>query len=42
MTYNLIHTPGIDDVYESTTAYQYNYKTRYPVKVINGEQFIYA
>jgi hypothetical protein len=40
-TYNFVLTPGIDDVYESTTAYQYNYETGYPVKVINGEEFIY-
>lgn len=40
-TSNLVHTPGIDDVHESTTAYQYNHETGYPVKVINGEEFIY-
>ena len=40
-TYNLVHTPGIDDFYESETTYQYNDQTRYPIKVINGEEFIY-
>ncbi len=40
-TYNYALTPGIVDIQESTTAYQYNYETRYPVKVINGEEFIY-
>jgi hypothetical protein len=40
-TYNLVHTPGIDDFYESETAYEYNWQTGYPVRVINGEEFIY-
>lgn len=40
-TYNLVHTPGINDISESTFAYQYNHETGYPVKVINGEEFIY-
>jgi len=40
-TYNLVQTPGIDDFYESEITYQYNDQTRYPVKVINGEEFIY-
>jgi hypothetical protein len=40
-TYNLEHTPGIDDFYESEITYQYNDQTRYPVKVVNGEEFIY-
>jgi hypothetical protein len=40
-SYNYVLTPGIDDIQESTTAYQYNYETGYPVKVINGEEFIY-
>jgi len=40
-TYNFVHTPGIGDFYESTTMYQYNYETGYPIKVINGEEFIY-
>lgn len=40
-TYNLLNTPGIDDINESTIEYQYNHITRYPVRVINGEEFIY-
>lgn len=40
-TNNFVLTPGIVDVYESTTEYQYNHKTGYPIKVINGEEFIY-
>jgi hypothetical protein len=40
-SYNLVQTPGISDYYESETSYQYNYETGYPVKVINGEEFIY-
>jgi hypothetical protein len=40
-TFNLVHTPGIDDSYESETTYEYNSLTRYPVKVINGEEFFY-
>jgi len=38
--YNLVQTPGVDDFNESETTYQYNNVTRYPVKVINGEEFI--
>lgn len=40
-TYNLFSIPGIDDNNESTIEYRYNQITRYPVKVINGEEFIY-
>jgi hypothetical protein len=40
-TYNLLKTPGIDEINESTIEYQYNHITRYPVRVINGEEFIY-
>jgi hypothetical protein len=40
-TYNFVLNPGIVDVSESTTAYQYNFETGYPIKVINGEEFIY-
>lgn len=34
-------SPGIPDNSESETTYKYNKETRYPVKVINGEEFIY-
>ena len=40
-TYNLEHIPGIDDFSESETKYEYNNESGYPVKVINGEEFIY-
>ncbi|MBK7626558.1 MAG: hypothetical protein IPJ16_05050 [Bacteroidales bacterium] len=40
-TYNLLNTPGIDDINETTIEYQYNHITRYPERVINGEEFIY-
>lgn len=40
-TYNFAITPGTVSISESTTEYQYNHKTGYPVKVINGEEFIY-
>ena len=41
-TYNLAPPPGIAGFYESETTYQYNYETGYPVKVINGEEYIYG
>jgi hypothetical protein len=31
----------MDAVSESETSYEYNYGTGYPVRVINGEEFIY-
>ena len=40
-TINYDPSPGIPAVSESTTSYQYNYKTGYPTRVINGEEFIY-
>ncbi|MCX6255733.1 MAG: hypothetical protein NTV31_14850 [Bacteroidia bacterium] len=40
-TYNLEHTSGIDDYSESEIAYEYNHESGYPVKVINGEEYIY-
>jgi hypothetical protein len=40
-SYNLLNTPGIADISESNIEYQYNHITRYPVRVINGEEFIY-
>ncbi len=40
-TINYDPAPGIDAVSESETSYEYNFETGYPVKVINGEEFIY-
>lgn len=40
-TYNLVNTPGIPDFTESEIEYEYNSETGYPIKVINGEEFIY-
>jgi hypothetical protein len=40
-TINYDPSPGIPAVSESTTSYEYNYKTGYPTRVINGEEFIY-
>lgn len=34
-------TPGMPPVYTSETSYEYDEITRYPVRVINGEEFIY-
>ena len=39
--YNYALTPGNVDISESTTEYLYNYETGYPIKVIDGEEFIY-
>jgi hypothetical protein len=33
--------PGMDTASESKTDYKYDYETGYPVRVINGEEFIY-
>ncbi len=33
--------PGVPAYSESTTSYEYNYDTGFPVRVINGEEFIY-
>jgi len=33
--------PGLDAVSISETSYEYNQKTKYPIRVINGEEFIY-
>ena len=33
--------PGIDAVSMSESTYEYNEKTKYPIRVINGEEFIY-
>jgi hypothetical protein len=40
-TINYDPFPGIPAVSESTTSYEYNYKTGYPIRVKNGEEFIY-
>jgi hypothetical protein len=40
-SYNILNTPGINDINETTIEYQYNHITRYPIRVINGEEFIY-
>lgn len=40
-TINYDPAPGIPAVSESTTFYEYNYRTGYPTRVINGEEFIY-
>jgi hypothetical protein len=34
-------SPGINEYSESKTEYEYNTLTGYPVRVINGEEFIY-
>jgi hypothetical protein len=41
ITHNYEPSPGISGFLESTTAYEYNTQTGYPVKVIGGEEFIY-
>ncbi len=38
---NYEHTPGISDTTESTTSYEYNYETGFPVRIKNGEEYIY-
>jgi hypothetical protein len=40
-TFNYDPSPGIPAVNESTISYEYNYRTGYPTRVINGEEFIY-
>jgi hypothetical protein len=40
-TINYDPAPGLDAVSESETSYEYNFETGYPVRVINGEEFIY-
>lgn len=40
-TYNYALTPGTLNFSESTISYEYNHKTGYPVKVVDGEEFIY-
>jgi hypothetical protein len=40
-TINYDPAPGIDAISESEISYEYNYGTGYPVRVIDGEEFIY-
>jgi len=40
-TINYDPAPGLDAVSISETSYEYNQKTKYPIRVINGEEFIY-
>lgn len=40
-TINYEPAPGIPAFSESETSYEYNHVTRYPIRVINGEEFIY-
>jgi hypothetical protein len=40
-SFNYEHTPGIDDYSESEFAYEYDDETRFPVKIKNGEEYIY-
>lgn len=41
ITINYDPAPGIPAYSESTTSYEYNVKTGFPVRVIDGEEFIY-
>jgi hypothetical protein len=40
-TINYDPAPGIDAISESETSYEYNYETGYPIRVKDGEEFIY-
>jgi hypothetical protein len=40
-THNYEPSPGIDEFSETKREYEYNTLTGYPVRVINGEEFIY-
>jgi len=40
-TINYDPSPGIDAVSISESTYEYNEETKYPTRVINGEEFIY-
>lgn len=40
-TINYEPSPGVPATSETTTSYEYNHKTGFPTKVINGEEFIY-
>lgn len=40
-TINYDPAPGMDAISESETSYEYNYETGYPIRVIDGEEFIY-
>jgi len=41
ITINYDPAPGIPAVSETTTSYDYNLETGFPVRVVNGEEFIY-
>jgi hypothetical protein len=41
ISHNYDPAPGIPEFSETTTSYEYNTQTGYPVKVIGGEEFIY-
>jgi len=40
-TVNYDPVPGLPAISESETSYEYNHITGYPIRVINGEEFIY-
>jgi hypothetical protein len=40
-THNYEPSPGIDEFSKTIREYEYNTLTGYPVRVINGEEFIY-
>lgn len=40
-TTNYNPSPGLEAVSASETSYEYNRRTRFPIRVINGEEFIY-
>jgi hypothetical protein len=40
-TINYDPAPGLPAISELEISYEYNHDTRYPIKVINGQEFIY-
>jgi YD repeat-containing protein len=40
-TTNYDPAPGLQAISTSETSYEYNGRTRFPIRVINGEEFIY-
>jgi hypothetical protein len=40
-SHNFAQSPGVEEFYDSVTSYEYNTLTKFPVRVINGEEFIY-
>jgi hypothetical protein len=40
-THNYEPSPGIDEFSETKTEFEYNTLTGYPMRVVNGEEFIY-